>query len=257
VVDRLDRARHHRPRELERREASRVRRVVQRVGGLERLDLGDGHDVARRGLRDLDVLLALVELQVRELLGLARARDDERGAGHELAGHDARQREPAHVGVDDGLEDEGRAAGRARRDRLTGLVLDHGAVGRRGQAARDELEQLLDALSVQARDGEHRDQVARDDRAAQQRGGLVLRGALVLLEEAREHGVVDLDHGLEQRVGQLGQRPAAGAAEGHALAAGEGLAGALGATTGTQRAPSPSPSAETRPASRAPSRRCA
>ena len=127
--------------------------VVQHRVEMQLVELGDGADVARHGLRDLGVLLALHAEQVRDLHGLAAVADEQLGAGADRALVHAEQAELADEGVHDDLEHVGdgvpaRIRGHCDALRRVALALHEGrrvAFGRVRHQPRDGLEQFRDA----------------------------------------------------------------------------------------------------------------
>ena len=94
-----------------------MRLVAEGVAGVRLLELGHRADVARLDLRHRGLRLALQQLEVAHALGHVTRRVVHGAVGLEGAGVDAEERDPAGVGVGDGLEDEGgegRVGGRLR-----------------------------------------------------------------------------------------------------------------------------------------------
>ena len=91
------------------------------------VDLGDGDDVARQRLRDLDVVLALEHEEVGDLERLPAVADVEQALLRDRALVDAEHAEPADEGIDRHLEDVGEhvppGSGNAGGHRLGGRAL--------------------------------------------------------------------------------------------------------------------------------------
>ena len=166
------------------------------------VDLRHGADVARHGLGDLDVLLALQLEEVRELDRLARVADEQLCAGPHRALVHAEDAELADERVDRDLEDVREdVLRRVRADRhaLGGLAFAlqerrRVALGRVRREARQHVEQFGDAGAGLGRAEADRHQVVLAQRLLERIVQLLgVQQFLALLEVERHQLLVDLD----------------------------------------------------------------
>jgi hypothetical protein len=166
---RLDRERYHGRGELDRLEHDRRARVADRVAGRHVLEADRRGDVAGVNLLDLLALVRVHLQQPADALALALGRVEHAVARLHRAGVDTDEGELAHEGVGHDLEDE-RAEGRVVLGRplhqlavVVGVVRHRRRhVQRRRQIVDDRVEHRLDALVLEGRAADHREQLHRD-----------------------------------------------------------------------------------------------
>ncbi len=182
----------------------RLLRIAQRVAGAGLLEAGQRDDVARIGLLDVLAVVGVHQQHAADPLLAFAGRVDDAGAARQRARIDAAERDGADIGIVHDLE-------RQQRQRLlvVGLAhhfvalvvdaLDRRHVERRRQIVDHGVEQRLDALVLERRAGEHREERAGDHGLADQ----PLEGRDVRLLAVQIGGqdlVIELDRGLEQLV---------------------------------------------------------
>ena len=181
----------------------------QRVAGGRVLEADRGGDVAGADLVDL---LAVVGVHLEDaadpLLVALRAVEHVR-AGLERARVDPEERELADERVGDDLEGQG-------RERRVGIGLeghvfagarvapgDRRHVERAGQEVDDRVEHRLDALVLQRRTGQHRDDLV-GQRAGANRAAELVGADLLALEELVRDVVVEVGQRLDELLAPLG-----------------------------------------------------
>ena len=186
----------------------RVGFVGQGVPGEGVLELGDDADLARAQGLDRLLGLALQPADVADALLDAAGGVEHLAVRLEGARVDAEDGELAHVGIGDGLEDEGREGrlgiGRAggRRLALEVGALDGAEVGGGRKLLDEEIHEGLHADEPGSGGGEHGHEGAARDGLAQRAQHLRL-GDGALLEVLREEVVVRLRGGLGQLLAPL------------------------------------------------------
>ncbi len=154
--------------------------VADRVGDVKIVELGDGDDVAGDRFLDFFLLLALHDVNVAGLGGLAAAEVDDCRVVGEPAAQDPQIAELAHELVVDGLEhlrDQGALLG--WKDFFLGGVrgLAAGAEAvdvRRGEpAGRDQVEQLLETQVFAGANAQNGYELALSDRVVRRLSQLV------------------------------------------------------------------------------------
>ena len=211
----LDGPRDHRHGELDRPgpqlgDRGVATHVADRVGDMEVVELGDGHDVAGDRHGDFFLLLALKDVDVPRLGRLAAAQVDERRVGGQLTGQDPQVAELTHELVVDGLEDLGdeRAVlgGEDLLLRAVGLGRPRAEamdVGRAQAAVGDQIEQLAQAKVLAGADAEHGHELPLSDRVVGGPAQLVGLDRLTL-QVAHHQVLVELDDLLDDHAIRLG-----------------------------------------------------
>ena len=201
---RLDRHAEHRRRELDGLEVEMILlvRVVQHGIEVQLVELRHRTDVARHGLGNLDGVLALQPVEVRELDRLARIADEQLGAGSHGALVHAEDAELADERVDGHLEHVGddvaiRVGPHLDTHRSVALALqERRRIAFRGVRHQpcEHVEQLRDTRTGLGRDEADRDEVALAQALLEGIVQLLRPEILALLEVNRHQVFVDLDH---------------------------------------------------------------
>jgi hypothetical protein len=186
----------------------RLERIAKRVARGGFLEAGERNDVAGKGF--LDILTGVrVHLQhAADALALFLDRVHDRRALFELAGIDAGEGQRTDEGVVHDLEGEHRK--RLLRRLLRGwslLRLDVDAFDRRNfdrarQVLDNSVEKRLNALVLEGRAAEHREELNSDGALADQRADLVIVRHFAF-EIGFHRGVVGLDDGLDEQFAVL------------------------------------------------------
>ncbi len=184
-----------------------LRSVMQHSIKVDLVDFCRGADIARAGLLDIHVLLALQHQQVGDPERLAPVTDIELAIAPDRTLVDAKHSHLADVGVYDDLEDVGQhllvgnrfgahdflaAAGIAVKERR---VAFHGT----GQEPDEHVEQFRDAGAVDRRREADRHQMTFAQRPLEGLVQLLGVDGLALLQVKLHQGRVDLDHLIDQR----------------------------------------------------------
>ena len=187
---------HHGLREVDLRELDGALGLEQQVARLRLLELRDRADVALRELALRRVLLSLQQQELAEALLRMGAHVRERRVGLDRPLQHAEQGDAAGEGIGDGLEDERRGPTAVDLDRRA-------ALGRRGNALDEQVEQRVGAEVLRGHAAHHGEDLASRDGVLQCVRDLV-DAELLALEVALHQPLVRLHDGVEQLHAVLG-----------------------------------------------------